>query len=209
MEPSDIAEIERRVFPRRTGSGVVSRRARNAAGLILLLLSAAVPASDSDNPGSEFSAIFKFSGGKQGSRQMGATIVVHRYTPVEEARQLGEILKSQGQASFANALRGRANGLLRIGALEHNLDLISTKATSKGFKLLAITNRPIKYEENAQGASSLDYPFAVILLEIDGFGRGEGRFFPSSALRVQPDGALDVYQYAEGEGRVTDVKKVR
>ena len=209
MDSSDVAEIKRPISSCRLGSNVVTRRARNAAGLLLLLLSAAAPASDSDNPGSEFTAIFKFSGGKQGSRQMGATIVVNRYTPVEEARQLGEILKSQGQASFANALRGRANGLLRVGALEHNLDLISTKATSKGFKLLAITNRPIKYEENEQGASSLDYPFAVILLEIDGFGRGEGRFFPSSALRVQPDGALDVYQYAEGEGHVTDVKKVR
>lgn len=209
MESSDVAQIKRQVFPCRIGSSVVTRRARNVAGLLLLLLSAAVPASDSDNPGTEFTAIFKFSGGKQGSRQMGATIVVHRYTPVEEARQLGEILKSQGQASFANALRGRANGLLRVGALEHNLDLISAKPTSKGFKFLALTNRPIRLQETEEGASSLDYPFAVILLEIDDFGRGEGRFFPSSALRVQPDGALDVYQYAEGEGRVTDVKKVR
>jgi hypothetical protein len=203
MESSDSARIKRPIFSRRTGSGAV------AAGLLLLLLSAAASAGDPDNPGSEFSAIFKISGGKQGSRQIGATIVVHRYTPIEEARQLGEILKSQGQAALANALRGRANGVLRLGALEHPLDLVTAKPTSKGFKVLAVTNRPIRYEETDQGAPSLDYPFGVVLLEIDGLGRGEGRFFPASALQVEEDGAINVYQYPEGEGRVTDVKKVR
>ena len=178
------------------------------AGLLLLLLSAAVQASDSDNPGSEFSAIFKFSG-KQGNRQMGGTIVVNRYTPVEEARQAAEILKSQGQAGLANALRGRANGVLRLGALEYFLDLVTAKPTSKGFKLLVVTNRPIRYQETDQGSASLDYPFGIVVIEIDSLGRGEGRFFPSAALRIQEDGAIDVYQYSEGEGRVTDVKKVR
>jgi hypothetical protein len=208
MDSSDVAEIKRPISPCRIGSSVVARRARSAAGLLLLLLSAAAPASDSDNPGSEFSAIFKFSG-KQGNRQMGGTIVVNRYTPVEEARQAAEILRSQGQAGLANALRGRANGVLRLGALEYSLDLVTAKPTSKGFKLLVVTNRPIRYQETDQGSASLDYPFGIVVIEIDSLGRGEGRFFPSAALRIQEDGAIDVYQYAEGEGRVTDVKKVR
>jgi hypothetical protein len=202
MNLSAAARIEYRVFPRRIGSRFV------AAGLLLLLLSAAVPAADSDNPGSEFSAIFKFSG-KQGNRQIGGTIVVNRYTPVEDARQLAEILKSQGQAGLANALRGRANGVLRLGALEYSLDLIAAKTTSKGFKLVVVTNRPIRYQETDQGSPSLDYPFGIVSIEIDSLGRGEGRFFPSAALRIQEDGAIDVYPYSEGEGRVSDVKKVR
>ena len=37
-------------------------------------------------PEKEFTAMFKFSG-KQGNRQIGGTIVAHRYTPLEEGRQ--------------------------------------------------------------------------------------------------------------------------
>ena len=208
MESAEASRNKRRISQGRTAVSILTRRAGNAAGLLLLLLTAAALAADSDNPGSEFPAIFKFSG-KQGSRQMGGTIVVHRYTPVEEARQAAEILKGQGQAGLANSLRGRGNGVLRLGALEYPLDLITAKPTSKGFKLLAVTNRPIRYQETDQGLASLDYPFGIVVIEIDGLGRGEGRFFPSAALRIQPDGAIDVYQYTEGEGRVTDVKKVR
>ena len=66
MESSEVAEINRQVFPCRIGSSVVT------AGLLLLLLSAAALASDSDNPGSEFSAIFKFSGGNRETARWGA-----------------------------------------------------------------------------------------------------------------------------------------
>ena len=189
-------------------SSVVTRRARNAAECFSCCSSAAALATESDDPGKEFTAIFKLSG-KQGNRQMGATIVVHRYTPVEEALQLADVLKGQGQAGLANALRGRGNGVLRLGALDYPLDLISAKPTSKGFKLLAVTNRPIRFQETDQGLASLDYPFGIFVIEVDGLGRGEGRFFPAASLRIQPDGAIDIYQYPEGEGSVTDVKKVR
>ena len=183
-------------------------RVGSAAGLLLLLIGAAAPAGTSDTPGREFSAIFKFKG-KQGDRQIGATIVVDRYTPVEEAWQLAEILKSQGQAGLAAALRGRGNGRLRLGALEYGLDLVAAKPTSNGFKLVVVTNRPIRYQET-QGNSgdSLNYPFGIVVIEIDGFGRGEGRFYPAAALHFNPDGSVAVYKH-EGEGRVSEVKKVR
>lgn len=176
--------------------------------MLLLLLCAAAPAGASDTPGREFSAIFKFKG-KQGDRQLGATILVDRYTPAEETWQLAETLKSQGQSGLSAALRGRRNGRLRLGALEYDLDLVAAKPTSKGFKLVVVTNRPIRYQETDQGSDSLNYPFGIVVLEIDGFGRGEGRFYPAAALHFIPDGSVAVYKYSEGEGRVSDLKKVR
>ena len=134
---------------------------------------------------------------------------MNRYTPVEEARQPRRFSRARVRpASRARCEDGRTGCCAWEPWSTTSISSWRSRRR-RGSSSWSITNRPIRYEENEQGASSLDYPFAVILLEIDGFGRGEGRFFPSSALRVQPDGALDVYQYAEGEGRVTDVKKVR
>jgi hypothetical protein len=177
-------------------------------GLLLLLVCAAAPVRASDIPGREFSAVFKFKG-KQGDRQIGGTIVVDRYTPVEEAWQLAEVLKSQGQSGLAAALRGQRNGRLRLGALEYDLDLVAAKPTSKGFKLVVVTNRPIRYQETDQGSDSLNYPFGIVVVELDGFGRGEGRFYPAAALHFNTDGSVAVHEYSEGEGRVSEIKKVR
>jgi len=183
---------------------------RNLAlcGALALVLPAAAVAEDPASPGKQFTAIFKFSG-PQGNRQIGATILVDRYTPLDQAHQLKDVLKSQGQAGLANALRGRSNGRLNLGGLEYSLDLIVAKPIDDGFQLVVVTTRPIKYQETQDGSESLDYPLGVVSIKLDGFGRGEGRFFPTAALRINEDGSLSVDQFAKGEGRVTDVKKVR
>ena len=164
-------------------------------------------ADDPPNPGKQFTATFKMSGGPQGDRQIAGTIIVNRYTPLPEAQQLKEILKSQGQAGLANAIRGRANGQLSLGGLAYSLDLVVFKPSDDGFEFVIVTTRPIRLQESQEGSPSLDYPFGVVFIKLDGFGRGDGRFYPTSALRINPDGTLDVEQFNQGEGRVTDVQK--
>ncbi len=183
-------------------------RREKCIGLAAVLSAAVVFAGESAVPGREFSATFKFKG-RQGDRRIAASILIDRFTPVAEARQLKEVLKSQGQSGLVAALRDRRNGRLRLGALEYSLDLAVAKPSEDGFLLLIVTTRPIRLEETQQGSGSLDYPFGAVSIQLDGFGRGEGRFFPTAALAIDADGAVTVQQFVEGEGRVTDVKKVR
>lgn len=178
-----------------------------AVGLTALLSCPAVSGEEAF-PGREFSATFRMKD-ERGERQMGATILIDRLTPLEEARALKEVLKSQGQYGLANALKGRANGRLRLGALDYPLDLVMARPVRDGFHVVVVTTRPIRLEESQEGAASLDYPFGVVAIELDSFGRGEGRFFRTAALRINEDGTVAVEQFAEGEGTVTDVKKVR
>jgi hypothetical protein len=175
-------------------------------GFLGLFVCASAMAADAI-PGREFSATFEFKG-PQGSRRMEGTILVDRFTPVEEARKLRAVLENQGQAGLAAALRGRANGRLRLGALEYTLDLVVTKPTDEGFRLIVVTSRPIRLEETQQPSESLNFPFGVVALDLDESGRGKGQFFPRAALALQEDGALTVQEF-EGEGRVSNVKKAR
>jgi hypothetical protein len=200
--------IGRLVEPLPQDSPRALRRGAVAWALLAVLGTGVAFAADAASPGREFSATFDFQG-EQGNRRMDASILIDRLTPVEEARQLREVLRNQGQSGLVAALRGRRNGQLRIGALDFSLDLVVAKPTEDGFLLLIVTTRPIRLEETLQGSDSAGHPFGVVSVEIDGFGRGEGRFFPRAALAIDANGAVTVQQAVEGEGRVTGVKKVR
>jgi hypothetical protein len=165
-------------------------------------------AADAASPGREFSATFDFRGG-QGNRRMDASILIDRLTSVAEARQLREVLKNQGQSGLLAALRDRRNGRLRVGALEYSLDLVVAKPAEDGFFLLIVTTRPIRLQETLEPSNAADYPFGVVSIDLDGFSHGEGKFFPRAALAIDANGAVTVQQSVEGEGRVTNVKKVR
>jgi hypothetical protein len=175
-------------------------------GVLGLLLAATAVAGDSV-PGREFTATLEFKG-PQGTRRIGATIIVDRYTPVEEARKLRYVLEDYGQSGLLAALRGRHNGRVRLGALEHPLDLVVTKPTDDGFRLIVVTTRMLRVEETEQGLESLDFPFGFIALDLDHSGRGSGQYHPKAALWITEDGAVAVEGW-EGEGRVLEVKKVR
>ena len=184
-------------------------RYRARAALALAALTAlATRAADDAVPGREFSAMFRLKD-PQGERQMGATLLLDRFTSLEEAKSLKEVLASQGQYGLANAIRGRANGRLRLGVMDYSLDLAVFAPTRDGFYVVVVTTRPIRFEESQEGSDSLDYPFGVITFALDSLGRGEGRFYPKSRLLINEDGTLAAQQFAEGEGRVTDVRKVR
>jgi hypothetical protein len=184
-------------------------RQRTAAVLSLsLLLALPARAADDGTPGHEFSAIFRYTN-PQGDRQIGATIFVDRYTSLQEAHALKDVLASQGQFGLANAIRGRANGRLRLGAVDYPLDLAVFAPTRDGFFVVVVTTRPIRIEESQEGSPSLDYPFGAISFGLDGFGRGQGRLFPRCRLLINEDGTVAAQQFAEGEGKVTDIKKVR
>lgn len=189
------------------------RTARRRAVVWALLLGLATPvvfAKDAAAPPREFSATFDFQGAPgKGNRRMDASILIDRYTPLEEARHLREVLENDGQHGLLTALRDRRNGTLRLGAQDFTLDLVVAKPTKDGFALLVITTRAIALHEEIVEPWNADYPFGVVSVEIDGFGRGEGRFFPHAALAIDADGNVTVQQFVEGEGRVTHVKKVR
>jgi hypothetical protein len=175
-------------------------------GVFGLLLAATAVAGDSV-PGREFTATLEYRG-PQGTRRIGASIFVDRFTPIEEARKLRAVLEDYGQGGLVAALRGRGNGRLRLGALDYNLDLVVTKPTDDGFRVIVVTTRMLRVEETETASESLDFPFGVIALDLDHSGRGSGAFHPRAALWITEDGAVAIEGW-EGEGRVLEVKKVR
>ena len=180
--------------------------------LVIAAILAAVtaPAMAWENPsGQEFSAT-AIMNTSQGTRRMPVTLIARRYTSMEDAARLKQVLESGGQGALLASLRGIHNGQLRLGALEFPVNLVAAEETRNGYEYIFVTARRIQVEERINTTPSLDYPFGVAVFEVGDFGNGEGQIYPQAAIRVDPDdGSVVVEQYEGEPGRLVDVKKVR
>ena len=174
----------------------------------LLVTAVLAPTVFADEPGREFTATAVVEG-SQGTRRMLVTLVANRFTSVEQAQHLADILEQGGQGALLSALTGRTDGQLRLGALQMPVALVVAEPLRKGYRYLFLTPRRIKVEETTFGEDSLDYPFGIADFEVDGFGRGEGRLHVAAALRIDADGHIEVEDYDGADGRFEDLKQVR
>lgn len=176
-----------------------------AAALAAVALT--IPALAGD-PGREFTATAVVDG-SQGTRRMLITLVANRFTSVEQAQHLGDVLEKGGQGALLAALTGRNDGQLRLGALHMPVALVVAEPLRKGYRYLFLTPRRIQIEETTFGEDSLDYPFGIAEFKVDGFGRGEGQVHVAAALRIDADGHIEVEDYDGADGRFEDLKQVR
>jgi hypothetical protein len=184
---------------------------RNAGKLLCVLtaLPIVVPAIAADPPGREFTAQATMTT-SQGRSHMPVTLIVARFTSVEDSQRYQDLLATGGQGALVSALRGRSDGRLRLGALEMPLGLVVAEPLDRGYRYVFVTTRRIQVEEVNESADSLDYPFGVAVFELDSFGRGDGQIYPQAAISVDPsDQSIRIEEYRGDPGRLSNIKKVR
>lgn len=160
-------------------------------------------------PGREFSAELKADFRIGGASRMLVNLVVDRYTSIEEAQQLAEVLSQGGQRALVSALRGRFDGRIRLGATDMPVALVVAEAQGRGYRYLFLTPRQIGFDERELDKESLDYPFGVIDFEVDRFGRGEGSLHVAAALSIDEYGHLEIEDYDGADGEIQKVKQIR
>lgn len=163
-----------------------------------------------DEPGRQFTATAVVTS-SMGTRSMPMTLVANRFTPVEQAKHLAEVLEQGGQGALLAALKGRSDGQLVLGALQMPVALVVVEEQGSGYRYLFLTPRTIRVEETTLGEDSLDYPFGVAVFEVDDFGDGDGdgRLHVAAALSIDADGHIEVEDYDDAEGRLEDISLVR
>jgi hypothetical protein len=179
-----------------------------ATVLIFAALTAFVLPISADEPGRQFTATAVVDG-SQGTRQMPVTLVANRFTSVEEAKQLAQVLEQGGQGALLSALSGRSDGQLQLGALQMPVALVVAEPRGNGYRYLFLTARRIRVEETTLGEKSLDYPFGVAVFEVDGFGDGEGKLHVEAALHIDADGHVEVEDYDGADGTLENVEQVQ
>ncbi len=141
-----------------------------------------------------------------GTRRMGVTLVANHLTTVEQAKYLGEILANGGQGALLAALRGRNDGQLRLGGLSFSVALVVIEPTDHGYRYLFVTPRTIHVNESTFREDSMDFPFGVAVIEVNGFGNGEGELHVAAALHMDVDHHLVIEDYNGIDGHFEDLR---
>jgi hypothetical protein len=115
-------------------------------------------------------------------------IVVKQWSPAATRDRLIAVLFEQGPEKLLDALQDQPRvGYFRTPeSLAYDLRYAQrTRLPDGGERVVLATDRYVRFWEAARQTRTLDYPFTIIELHIDGDGRGEGKM--SIATRVSAD----------------------
>jgi hypothetical protein len=156
-----------------------------------------------------FTATAEVSSPGSGTRTIQVDIVVDHVISQQEAKGLTEFLDVGGQRALQSAIQNRVSGRLTLGIVKYPLNIITAAPSGDGFRYAVVTVRSIKIHERDTGQPSLDYPFSVLVFEVDESGRGEGELYRTAALRVDASGQVEVEDFNGEAGRLTDIEPQR
>jgi hypothetical protein len=136
------------------------------------------------------------------------TLRIDSVSSNDEVQAIEATLRDRGQeAMFAALAKVRPNGWLN---LEHDLGypvtVLGEQQTTKGRRVVALVGRPLRFDELFWGARSADWPFTLVVLDLDGSGRGHGTLVPAARADVDKQGNLTFDDYLRVPYRIIRVR---
>ena len=137
------------------------------AGLALFLMAGFRGAAQDNKPKREVFQAQAMGQSTQMGRNFGVTVNIAEYSSPEERQILVEAFEQKGSEGLFNALEKMpSKGRISItGTLGYDISFIRKIPTDGGFKIRALTNRPIRIGEAWVNGRSTDYNLTAI--EID------------------------------------------
>jgi hypothetical protein len=131
------------------------------------------------------------------------TIYIDAYSSAQEAQELQATLDSGGPDALLKALEK----LKPIGRIEregtvgfYDFKLIISRPTPNGRQIIAITDRPMGFREEARDARSTEYPFGILQLDLkdDKKGKedGEGTLIYAAQIKDLNLEKLNIENYS-------------
>lgn len=137
-------------------------------------------------------------GARPGTNTRTFTLIIDNYTSGQEAQQLIQTLKAEGQDGLLKEMGKVKRGVFQLdGSVGRDISVVlSSEGEENERKITLIFERWLGFAELRRGARSVDYPFSYAELFIDDTkGKGEGTLFPAARLRVKGENTLDVENF--------------
>jgi hypothetical protein len=142
---------------------------------------------------------------------MQVDLAITRWTPDAERDRLMQVFKEKGPNALLEALRDtRPVGFIKTpDSLAYDLHYArQMPGEDGGRRIVLLTDRPISFWEARNQPRSIDYPFTLIELQMDGKGEGVGKL--SVATRITLNGnVLTLENFANQPVMLTTVRKQR
>lgn len=146
--------------------------------------------------------------GSAAGKTFGLKVSVEGITSDAQIQELLGTLKHKGPSGLVSAMDnmkdvGRVAPDTSVGT---GVRVVQIRAAENGGEhIVLVTNRPISFAELYQGTRSRDYPFGIVVLDVDKDGKGSGLFAPLCKIKFNKKSELEVEHYGQKPFRLTNV----
>ncbi len=177
--------------------------------VVIVLAFASTVAAQKEEAKQQFSATVYPQAGMFAGRTTELNIYIDGYTPDDEAAQLRELLKTKGQDALLNAIE-KLKGKGRVGVVGTtgwSVPVIRQHPTADGGRrLVFFGNRPLSFFEAREQTITTQYPFGLMILNVNAQGKGDGLLYPVCKVKFNKQGELEVENFGIAPAKVVNVR---
>jgi hypothetical protein len=177
---------------------------------LLVTTFAATGAAQTEQPAKQqFQATVYPQVGIFAGRMTELNIYIDDYTPDDVATQLRELLKTKGPDALLSAIE-KLKGKGRVGVVGTtgwSVPVIRQHPTANGGRrLVFFGDRPISFFEAREQPITTQYPFGLMILNVDSEGKGDGLLYPVCKVKFNKQGELEVENFGIAPAKVVNVR---
>jgi hypothetical protein len=189
-------------------------RIRYVVVAVILLCSASSFCAAQDSPAAQpaipaqYAATAFGQAGSAAGRNFSLNIYVQELSSNAEIDALVGTLRSKGPDGLVSAMdnikeKGRVTPTGSVGTAMRVVRIRLTK--NGGRHIVLVTNRPIALAEMTNNTRSRNYPFAIVVLNVDKDGKGTGSFAPICTIRFNKKDDVEIEHYGQKPFRLANV----
>ena len=190
---------------------LIRRRAHACALVSSLVLVAGVAFPQTNAVPERFTAVAVNMGSPGRAWSERVDMVVNRWSTMAERDRLLTVLFEKGSDKLLDALRDlpRVGYIRTPNSIGYDLHFAQrTLLPDRGERIVLATDRYIPFWEAANRPRSIDYPFTVIELHINGDGVGEGKMSLATKITGDKENKLIVLEnYSTQPVLLNDVRR--
>lgn len=168
----------------------------------------AAPSQSESNGTERITGTFFSMSGRSSGRSRPFTLIINRYTPPNQLRELNEALGRGGQDELLKVLDDMDAGRIQIGTgvgLPANAVIVDPWGDG-GRKITVLYERNVQFFELRYGTRSSDYRVGYAEIFLDRNGRGEGTMIPAARVRLRGENTWEVEDFGVFPARLMGLR---
>lgn len=148
--------------------------------------------------------------GVAAGKSFGLTVFISRWTTDQELQPYIATLKESGSNALVKALNKTKDvgRLSPTGFVGSGFRIARFRPTpGGGLHIVMVTDRPISFGEAYNSPRSKDYPFGIVVLDVDKDGNGTGTLAPICKIKFNKKGELEIEHFGQKPLRLTNVRR--